>query len=410
MKTRKHSKKPKMHIINGYKVLFVPHEKDLLHIECVIRTGFCTETKENSGINHLLEHILVEGWKKCKTTCNSFWDNKGYYVNASTDKTTMNYYIKGLNTQWKDMTEYIATIMHHPLLTDSHLKKEKQAVIDELLTYSNTPDHKLINVFNSLFYKVDGLKYADDWKLQIANLKKINLKHVYEVFDKYYTSQNIMFVVMGDYNESQIKLELQKHLTGPKQGTLYPVDCYTLKHEIVFVKQNIENTKVHIGFPYSKNYNYVHINSCVRLLHILFFNEFRTKKSLLYDIEVYEELNACGTTVFIEFDVQTSHAKTVIELLFKYIRYLQKTPIKDIDGFKNQEIYNYMTNKKTMMTYYTSLIYSNAPLYTLEDIIRIIRSINPAEIMKLMNELFNIDHALCVYQSKKDLHLTFDKL
>ena len=100
----------------------------------------------------------------------------------------------------------------------------------------------------------------------------------------------------------------------------------------------------------------------------------------------------------------------MIELLFKYIRYLQKTPIKDIDGFKNQEIYNYMTNKKTMMTYYTSLIYSNAPLYTLEDIIRIIRSINPAEIMKLMNELFNIDHALCVYQSKKDLHLTFDKL
>ena len=319
----------------------------------------------------------------------------------------MNYYIKGLNSQWKDMTEYIATIMHHPLLTDSHLKKEKQAVIDELLTYSNTPDHKLINVFNSMFYKVDGLKYADDWKLQIANLKKIKLKDVYEVFDKYYTSQNVMFVVMGDYNESQIKLELQKHLTTPKHGNVYPVDCYTLKHEFVFVKQNIENTKVHIGFPYLKNYNYVHINSCVRLLHILFFNEFRTTKSLLYDIEVYEELNACGTTLFIEFDVQTSHAKTVIDLLLKYIRYLQKTPIKDIGGFKNQEIYNYMTNKKTMMAYYTSLIYSNAPLYTLDDVIQIIRSITPAEITHLMNELFNIDHALCVYQCKKDLHLTW---
>ena len=51
MKTRKNSVRPKMHIINGYKVLFVPRGDSILHIECVIRNGFCVETKENSGRN-----------------------------------------------------------------------------------------------------------------------------------------------------------------------------------------------------------------------------------------------------------------------------------------------------------------------------------------------------------------------
>ena len=410
MKTRKNHVRPKMHTINGYKVIFVPRGNDILHIECVIRNGFCVETKKNSGINHLLEHILVEGWKNCSPHCNSFWDNKGYYVNASTDKTTMAYYIKGLNKDWEEMVKYITTIIHNPTLSVESLKKEKQAVIDELLTYSNDPDHKLANEFNQLFYKPDGLKYADDWKLQIENLKKISLKDIYEVFHKYYTTQNVLFIVMGDFNVHKIKKLLERELHTPKQGKLMTIDCFTYKHDVVYVKQDIENTKVHIGFPYSKQYNYIHVNSCLRLIRNLFFNEFRTKKSLLYGIDVFEEINACGTTIFIAFDSQTEHALTVIKLLFKYIQHLQKHPLRDINGFKNQEIYNYLTNKKSVMTYYSSLIYSNAPLYTKDEIIGIIRKITPTDIMNLMVDLFNIDKALFIYQSKKDLHLTWEKI
>ena len=410
MKTRKNNVRPKMHIINGYKVLFVPRGSEILHIECTIRNGFCTESKENSGINHLLEHILVEGWKTCSPKCNSYWDNKGYYVNASTDKTTMSYYIKGLNLEWEKMVQYITTIIHNPTLTNESLKKEKQAVIDELLTYSNDPDHKIANEFNQLFYKVDGLKHSDDWKLQIDNLKKISLKDVYDIFHKYYTTQNVLFIVMGDFNIHKIKKAFQKQLHTPKQGKLMMVDCFTYKHEVAYVKQDIENTKIFIGFPYAKNYDFVLINSCLRLLRNLFFNEFRTKKSLLYGIDVFEEINACGTTIFIEFDCQTEHAETVLKLLFKYIKQLQNTPLHDIHGFKNQEIYNYITNKKSVISYYSSLIYSDSPLYTKDDIIGIIRKIEPKDIMKLMNDLFEIDKSLLIYQSKKDLHLTWEKL
>jgi predicted Zn-dependent peptidase len=261
-----------------------------------------------------------------------------------------------------------------------------------------------------LFYKVDGLKHSDDWKLQIENLKKIGINDIYDIFNQYYNIQNILFIVMGDFNAHKMKIALGKRLHTPKQGKLMTMDCFTYKHEVAFVKQDIKNTKVHIGFPYSKPYNFVHINSCLRLIRNLFFNEFRTKKSLLYGIDVFEEINACGTTIFIEFDSQTEHALTVIKLLFKYIKQLQTTALHNITGFKNQEIYNYITNKKSVMTYYISLLYSDSPLYTKDDIIGIIKKIEPNDIKKIMVELFDIDNALLIYQCKKDLHLTWEKI
>ena len=410
MKTRKNMVVPKLHIINGYKVLFVPKGKDILHIECVIRNGFCTETKETSGINHLLEHVMVNAWKKCNNSCNSYWDNKGYIVNATTDKTTMNYYVKGLNNEWKEMVLYIASIVDHPRITSESLKKEKQAVIDELHTYSNDPESEIDHLFNTNFYTIDGLKHADDWKLQIENLKHFSVKDVYDIYNNYFNVQNILFVVMGDFSASSVQKLLHEQLKHPKQGLLQTMQCFSFKNEIIFSEQDIENTKVLIGFPSVGIQDYIYLNSILALVHILFFNEFRTKKSLVYDINVKSDLNACGTTIYIEFDVQTKNAIVVLTSLFKYIRWLQKTQIKNIDGFKNQEIYKYITSKNSVMNYYTSLIYSKSPFHTKQQIIDKIKKINSREIMLLLQEIFQIDKALCIYQCKKKLNLTWEKL
>ena len=410
MKTRKNRAVPTLHIINGYKVLFVPRGKDILHIECVIRNGFCRETKQNSGINHLLEHVMVNAWKNCKNSCNAYWDNKGYSVNALTDKTTMNYYIKGLNKEWKQMVSYIASIIDHPVISNESLKKEKQAVIDELLTFSNDSQSEIQHMFNMNFYVCDGLKHADNWKLQIDNLKNITVEDVYSIYKENFNIHNMLFVIMGDFNIYAVKKLLHQQLKTPKQGKIQSTECFSYKHEILFLKDDIENTKIKIGFPSDKFQDYIYLQSILALLHILFFNEFRIKKSLVYDIEVICDLNLCGTTIYIEFDVQPNHAEKMLIELFKYIRYLQKTPVKNLDGFKNQEIYKYVTNKNSMMKYYTSIVYSDGPLHTKSQIIDKIKKIKSDEIMKLLQQLFPFDKALCVYQCKKNLELTWEKL
>ena len=55
------------HIINGYKVVLVPvKNSNIIYVQSFILSGRMNENKKNSGISHLLEHVLTESWTKCK--------------------------------------------------------------------------------------------------------------------------------------------------------------------------------------------------------------------------------------------------------------------------------------------------------------------------------------------------------
>jgi predicted Zn-dependent peptidase len=411
MKTRKNTNNIKLHVINGYKVLFVKENNNKLHVECVIRSGFFNEPKHLSGINHLLEHMMVEGWKKCEASCIHYWDNKGYHINASTDKTTMNYYVKGLNHEWKNMIYYITSIINRPKLNIQTMKKEKQAVIDELLTLSTESETNLSDVFNKHFYKLDGLKYGDDWKLQIDNLKHIDIEDVYKMFDLYFNNNNIMFIVVGDFNTQDIYSLFQSKLKNiHTQHTILNNDCFTYNHDILYTKGDIQNTKIKFGFPYVKYYNFIDMRLVTTLLHTILFDELRTNKSIIYDIDVFNEINLCGTSIMISFNIQTTHALTACKTLLKIINNLQTMTFSELNGIKNKEIYNFITDESNLIDYYTSIIYTKSPLYTKNQIIHRIKTISQNKIKLILKEILQIKNALCVYESKNDLKLSWEKL
>lgn len=127
MKTKK--KSIYTQYINGYKILFIPRSSSTLCVQSVIHSGFINETKDTSGINHLLEHVLVDGWKKCKGSCITYWDNLGKYINASTDITVMKYFVKGGVENANEMIEYISSITTNPMFESSTLNKEKKLLL-----------------------------------------------------------------------------------------------------------------------------------------------------------------------------------------------------------------------------------------------------------------------------------------
>ena len=81
--------------------------------------------------------------------------------------------------------------------------------------------------------------------------------------------------------------------------------------------------------------------------------------------------------------------------------------ITNFDGLKNKEIYDYMTGENSIMDYYTSLIYTNSPLYTKKQIIQLVQTITHSKFKKMMNEMLQLKNALCVYESKQNLHLSW---
>ena len=76
-------KPPDVVIINGYKFLLLPVKKGSLMVTCKVFGGTALENKKNSGISHLLEHVITRAWKKCcKTGCIKYTEKYGTFSNT----------------------------------------------------------------------------------------------------------------------------------------------------------------------------------------------------------------------------------------------------------------------------------------------------------------------------------------
>lgn len=385
--------------INGYPFLFIHEPNKVIHLEVVIHSGFVHETKKNSGVNHLLEHVLVSGWKKCKESCNTYWDRHGALVNASTDDTVMKYYIKGDKKDIPDMVDYISTIITRSLFFPSTLEREKKAVLEELTNLLDNPAQKIYNLFHKEFYKMEGLQYTEDCALQIKNVATLTMKDIKKAYEAFHTD-NCLFVVYGDFDESIISY-FKKSLVS-HSGKKIPIEnCFTYKHDILYTKYDRENTILFLGFPSTKKSFFLPYFEL--LLHHLLFHELRTKHQYIYDIEIRCIPSQCGILTEIEIHVQTKNAIKTFHTLLDSLRSYQNKIVSNeyIEGIKKTMYYKYRTD------YDFVDFYSSYEPFTKKQIMDKRKDFTATLFRTLCKELCPIEKALCVYQGKDKLHLTW---
>ena len=149
-------------------------------VEAIIGDGFINETRATSGMSHLVEHILLDSWKKCyKKGCSDFWKNYGVMMNAETTNNAVRFYMEGLAEYAPKMIAYIISITTDPKITPKRIEKEKLAVINELLNYDEEAT-RLMDCLNKMIYTNEGLYVSEDRDLQLKNLKNFNLASIKE--------------------------------------------------------------------------------------------------------------------------------------------------------------------------------------------------------------------------------------
>lgn len=388
--------------IQGYPFLFVHEPNKVLHLEAIVHSGFIHETKHTSGVNHLLEHVLISSWEKCKTTCIDYWRKRGVYVNASTDNTVMKYYIQGTKPDFAEMVHYLSSIVTHALFTTSTLDQEKKAVIGELLDL-DIDDSKLDDVFHKHFYSIEGLQCAEDIPLQLKNVNALTMKEIKQSYDMFNTD-NILFLVYGSYDSSIESLFHQ--WLKPKVGKPLPViDCFTNHHDIIFTKYNKKTTTFVIGFPSTLQTYFLPYFKL--LLHDLLFEELRTKHHYIYDVQIDCDSFRCGTVTKITINVQSKNAVLVFHSILKCLKKYQTQLISEaeVQGIQKSMLYKYQTTY-SYIHYYSFFIHQKHPLSKTQ-LIQKRTEFTPTVFRELCRELCPLDKALCVYQNKTPLNLTF---
>ena len=401
-----------VHNIMGYKVVLNKTNVQRISVESAVNAGFLYETRETAGINHLLEHVLTEGWKKCGTSCSEFWSAKGVRMYESTDETIMMYYVKGLLEDLEAMVQYIAAITTHPILHKTTVVKEKQAVIDELLTYGSEPSAKLDSVLNHILFK-NGLEYKDDWKLQIQNLKKISLKDIQKVYRKEFTPTNVVFVVSGAFPPSTVLALFRKALPqrAAPAGQRVDAEGFTLVHEIQYVPDEMATSLAVLAIPSEVYADSVLVPVATAVFGDVLFNELRTKRQLVYGVKVNANTTTCGTLLQFKIYVRPANLVECLRVLVAQVtQCMQGFPDTRLTAVKKRMRQKYAVSVPDAEFYATQHVISPDFIISVDAQQQIYAKATVSDVIQTMRAIIHWEHAVCVYEGQKDVALTWSKI
>ena len=421
--------------INGYKILLLQNDIDNISVKSFINTGYINETKENLGINHLLEHVLVNGNPHCVTDCITHMNRRGIYMNASTGLNIVSYYTSGIKSDLDNMLSYIIeTTLNSENIREEIIEKEKKAVVNELLQNSNNSLTRLWFSSNKNFYNYYGLQNFYNYKQQFDNLKKFNsniLKNYYDIF--YKNKENVMFIISGNFNKNEILSKFQYLLNKYTSNENYQnykninnfennsnfknlsntniKNCFKLEKSSYYLKNdNIQNTTIILTFPsHIENTieNLITLEIISKYIKNIGMEILRAKEELIYSLDVKQAINYCGTEVQVTLNVSNENAKKTlnkfIEIVKKSFKKIYPEHLKGIIKY-----YNYITNKQnvdSITTFYENMYINKMfngckeKICEIEEFSNIYNNINEDKIKELIPKVFNLDKMLLVYTS-----------
>lgn len=204
---------------NGLKVLLMEeHKAPVATFQIWYRVGSRNELPGNTGMSHLLEHMMFKGTKKYgpKTFSQTVQRNGGN-DNAFTSKEYTAYFETFSSDRIWLSLDMESDRMRGILLDPKEFNSERDVVKEERrLNYEDDPEsalyEKMMEVaFLNHPYRIPTIGWMND----LTNMKVEDLKVHY---DTYYVPNNATIVVVGDFDSEKMFSEIKKHFGSIPKG------------------------------------------------------------------------------------------------------------------------------------------------------------------------------------------------
>lgn len=193
---------------NGLTVLFAHVEgSPAVSTNIVYKVGSQDEGKGQTGLAHMLEHMLFKPTKHQKHTWKAL-EEKGALLNATTWLDRTMYYFSLPKEYLEDMLKVEAERMREVLLTPQEFLPERTNVLSEYQMYNSMPESALewgmVGVAFGLHgYKHDTIGFKED-------IERYTVEKLQAFYDTYYWPDNATLVVVGDIDASVLLHSIHK--------------------------------------------------------------------------------------------------------------------------------------------------------------------------------------------------------
>ncbi len=197
---------------NGMKVILAPNkEVPSVCFRIFFKVGGKYESPGTTGISHLFEHMMFNGSAKYKPGMfDKLLEENGGYSNGSTWNDFTNYWEEFNSDKLELVFDMEADRMKALKLDTENLEQERYIVMEERrMSVDNNPQNKMeeelyASAFVSHLYRQPVIGWMED-------LKRISLDDCKFFYKTYYSPNNSVLILTGDFDKVQAKKLISKY-------------------------------------------------------------------------------------------------------------------------------------------------------------------------------------------------------
>lgn len=399
---------------NGIKLIHKHVESNVAHCGFMVNTGSRDEKESENGMAHFIEHLIFKGTKKRKAYhVLSRIENVGGELNAYTTKEETCIYASFLRPYYEVCLELFSDVAFNSIFPEKEIKKEKDIVIDEINSYNDSPSELIFDDFEAQIF--NGHPLAGNILGRIETVKKFKKKDIFRFIKNNYSTNQMVIASAGKIKfEKLIKLVERyfSHISSssPQNGRM-PFKKYNATTLKLDKDSYLSHCMVgNVAYPrtHPKKNTLLLLNNLLGgpALNSRLSLGIREKYGFAYGIEsMYQPYSDTGIFA-IYLGTDPSHVDKGIQLVIKEMKRLAdiKLGAIQLQRAKRQLIgqlaINYESNLNEMLGIAKSHL-NNARVKTYEEILAEIDLINAEDILKVANELFDIQNlSTLIYNAK----------
>ncbi len=390
---------------NGIRLVHKPDRSMVAYLGIIICTGSRDELENEHGMAHFIEHMIFKGTKKRKAWhILSRLDDVGGEINAYTNREETCIYSAFLKQDYERAIELIHDICFNSEFPEKEMQKEKNIIIDEIMSYKDNPAELIFDEFEELMFK--GNPLGRNILGNKKSLKKFTREDIFNFINCNYSTSEMVISSVGDISfEKLIKLiSAYFGAVMPKNRTRTRKSPENYKPEIKKVSKKTHHVHCIIG---NIGYNYhddrrtaLHlINNILggRGMNNRLSMSLREKNGYSYYVESHIVPYSDTGIITICFSCDKDKYEKSLELVFKELKNLREKRLGSLQFSKAKKqvlghlAINAESRENLMLSMGKSILLFNK-FEDLEDIRKKINAVTVNEILSITNEIFLPDH------------------
>lgn len=196
---------------NGIRIIHYRVSSHIAHCGLFINAGSRDEKAVEHGMAHFIEHLIFKGTKKRRAhhIINRL-ETVGGEINAYTSKEETCIHTSFLKEDFERALELISDMTFHSVFPEKEIEKEKEVIMDEIVSYKDSPSEQIFDDFEELIFK--GHPMGRNILGTPGKLKLFSRQDILKFLLNNYHTDHMVFSSVGDISFSKVLKYAAKHL------------------------------------------------------------------------------------------------------------------------------------------------------------------------------------------------------